>query len=175
MAKPTRTEPTSNRNPKRRAKRPAASRGAALAPADARWVVRVGGEFEAAHFLREYVGGPEPLHGHSWRVEIALETDRLLDFELSVDFVPTRALVRDLAKRLDYGCINEVPPFTRVNPTAENIARWFAGEIRAARVLERANCRLVEVTVWEGPHNRVTWEPRPANRPRPSGRGTTRR
>jgi len=132
---------------------------APLAPAAARYIVRVGAEFEAAHNLRDYVGGPEPLHGHSWRVEVALETGRLARFELSVDFVEAKKLVQGLAKRLDYGYVNVIEPFDRVNPTAENIARWFAGELSASGILERAGCRLAEVSVWEGPHNRVTYEP----------------
>jgi 6-pyruvoyltetrahydropterin/6-carboxytetrahydropterin synthase len=134
-----------------------------LAPAAGRWVVRVGAGFEAAHSLRDYVGGPEPLHGHSWRVEVALETTRLGRYDLSVDFVPTRHLVEELAKRLDTRCINDIPPFDRLNPTAENVARWFAGEILASGVTKRAAGRLAEISIWEGPNNRVTWEP--ANRP----------
>jgi 6-pyruvoyltetrahydropterin/6-carboxytetrahydropterin synthase len=121
--------------------------------------VRVGAGFEAAHALRDYVGGPEPIHGHSWRIEVALETTRLDRYDLSVDFVPTRALVEELAKRLDTRCINDLPPFDRLNPTAENVARWFAGEILASGATKRAACRLVEISVWEGPNNRVTWEP----------------
>ncbi len=41
------------------------------------FTVRCRAEFEAAHHLRDYVGGPEPVHGHSWKVEVALETDAL--------------------------------------------------------------------------------------------------
>ena len=33
------------------------------------FTIRVEARFEAAHNLREYHGAPEPLHGHSWKVE----------------------------------------------------------------------------------------------------------
>jgi 6-pyruvoyltetrahydropterin/6-carboxytetrahydropterin synthase len=122
------------------------------------FTVRVSAEFEAAHHLREYVGGPEPLHGHSWRIEAALTTDALGPYDLSVDFVPAERLVRDLAVRLHDRDLNTVPPFDRRNPTAENVALWVADEIRASDVLGES-VRLEEVTVWEGPRNSVTYRP----------------
>ncbi|MDL1949760.1 hypothetical protein FBQ97_08120, partial [Acidobacteria bacterium ACD] len=60
------------------------------------FTVRCHATFEAAHHLRDYVGGPEPVHGHSWKVEVALTTERLGAYDLSVDFVPTERLVREL-------------------------------------------------------------------------------
>lgn len=122
------------------------------------FTVRVSAEFEAAHHLREYVGGPEPLHGHSWRIEAALTTDALGPYDLSVDFVPAERLVRDLAVRLHDRDLNTIPPFDRRNPTAENVALWVADEIRASDVLGES-VRLEEVTVWEGPRNSVTYRP----------------
>ena len=58
------------------------------------FTVRVSAEFEAAHHLRDYVGGPEPAHGHSWKIEVALTPSALGPYDLSVDFVPTEPLVR---------------------------------------------------------------------------------
>lgn len=131
----------------------------ALASPEGRWTVRLGAGFEAAHNLRDYYGGPEPLHGHSYRVEVALETEGLGEFDLSVDFVPARELVERLAANLHDRYLNEVPPFDAVNPTAENIARWFAGEITGADLRGSERWHLREITVWEGPKNRVTFEP----------------
>jgi 6-pyruvoyltetrahydropterin/6-carboxytetrahydropterin synthase len=122
------------------------------------FTVRCHATFEAAHHLRDYVGGPEPVHGHSWKVEVALGTDRLGAYDLSVDFVPVERMVRELAARLHDKDLNTVPPFDRKNPTAENIALWVADELRASTVLGEG-IRLEEVTVWEGPRNRVTYRP----------------
>ena len=122
------------------------------------FTIRCHATFEAAHHLRDYVGGPEPVHGHSWKVEVALGTDGLGDYDLSVDFVPTERLVRELAARLHDRDLNGVPPFDARNPTAENVALWFADEVRRAGVLADG-VRLEEVTVWEGPRNSVTWRP----------------
>ncbi len=122
------------------------------------FTIRCHATFEAAHHLRDYVGGPEPVHGHSWKIEVALGTDSLGAYDLSVDFVPTEKLVRQLAARLHDRDINSVPPFDAKNPTAENVALWVAEEIRASGHL-KDGARLEEVTVWEGPRNSVTWRP----------------
>jgi 6-pyruvoyltetrahydropterin/6-carboxytetrahydropterin synthase len=120
-----------------------------------RWTVRCHATFEAAHNLVEYVGGPEPVHGHSWKIEIALSVDRLGPYDLSVDFVPAEAFVKDLASRLHNRDLNAVPPFTEKNPSAENVALWVAGEIATSGLLKDGTT-LDEVTVWEGPRNSVT-------------------
>jgi 6-pyruvoyltetrahydropterin/6-carboxytetrahydropterin synthase len=122
------------------------------------FTVRCRATFEAAHHLVDYAGGPEPVHGHSWRVEVALATEKLGAYDLSVDFVPTEALVKSLAGRLHNRDLNTVPPFDRKNASAENIALWVADEIAKAGLL-RDGARLEEVTVWEGPKNSVTYRP----------------
>lgn len=122
------------------------------------FTVRCHATFEAAHHLVDYVGGPEPVHGHSWKIEVALGTSALGAYDLSVDFVPTEALVKLLAERLHNRDLNTVPPFDRRNASAENVALWVAEEIRKAGVLAEG-VRLEEVTVWEGTRNSVTFRP----------------
>jgi 6-pyruvoyltetrahydropterin/6-carboxytetrahydropterin synthase len=122
------------------------------------FTVRCHATFEAAHHLVDYVGGPEPAHGHSWKIEVALGTPTLGAYGLSVDFVPTEALVRSLAERLHNRDLNTVPPFDRRNASAENVALWVADEVRKAGVLAEG-VRLEEVTVWEGTRNSVTFRP----------------
>ncbi|HEX7681779.1 MAG TPA: 6-carboxytetrahydropterin synthase, partial [Thermoanaerobaculia bacterium] len=76
---------------------------------------------------------------------------------IAVDFVSARRKLEALAKRLDYGCINDVPPFDEINPSAENIAQWFAGQLGEAVAGEDAVVQAV--TIWEGPVNSVTFRP----------------
>jgi len=120
--------------------------------------VTVSARFEAAHNLIDYEGGPEPLHGHSYRVEAVLEADELSSQGLAVDFVPARRALEAIAKELDYGYINEHPAFAGRNTSAENLARHFAERLEASGAPGRA--RVAEVTVWEGPENRATYRPR---------------
>lgn len=126
-----------------------------------RYTVRVEARFEAAHYLREYRGISEPLHGHSYKVEADLRgAGGGLDADaIAVDFVSAKRKLEILAKKLDYGCINDIPPFTEVNPSAENLAEWFHRELQAAVVDESAE--VASVTIWEGPVNSVTYVPDP--------------
>jgi 6-pyruvoyltetrahydropterin/6-carboxytetrahydropterin synthase len=119
--------------------------------------VRVEARFEAAHFLREYRGISEPLHGHSYKVEaeLAASGGGVDSDAIAVDFVSAKQKLEALAKRLDYGCINDVPPFTEINPSAENIAEWFHRELSSVVAGENAVVRAV--TLWEGPVNSVTF------------------
>lgn len=121
--------------------------------------VRVEARFEAAHFLREYRGISEPLHGHSYKVEAALAArgGGVDGDAISVDFISAKRKLEALAKKLDYGCINDVSPFTEVNPSAENIAAWFHRELSADVADE--NAVVTAVTIWEGPVNSVTFVP----------------
>ena len=124
-----------------------------------RYSVRVEARFEAAHFLREYRGITEPLHGHSYKVEaeLAARGGGVDGDAIAVDFVSAKRKLDVLAKKLDYGCINDVPPFNEVNPSAENIAEWFARELQTAVADE--NALVTAVTIWEGPVNSVTYTP----------------
>ena len=119
--------------------------------------VTVTARFEAAHNLIEYEGGPEPLHGHSYRVEAVLESEKLQQHDLAVDFVPAKAALAAIAKELDYTYLNEHPAFSGRNTSAENLARHFAERLEGSGSLGWS--RVAEVTVWEGPENRAAYVP----------------
>lgn len=119
------------------------------------YLLRVVTRFEAAHHLTSYKGAPEPSHGHSWRVEAALESSALDSEGMAWDFVEVQGALRDLASRLDHRDINTVPPFDRVSPTTERIAAWFFDELSQ----KLPGAPLVEVTIWEGPDCSATYRP----------------
>jgi 6-pyruvoyltetrahydropterin/6-carboxytetrahydropterin synthase len=117
--------------------------------------VTVSARFEAAHNLIDYAGGPEPLHGHSYRVDAVLEAGKLQQYDLAVDFVAAKRALESIARELDYTYMNEHPAFAGRNTSAENLARHFAERLDTSGALGRA--RVAEVTVWEGPENRATY------------------
>lgn len=121
--------------------------------------VTVTARFEAAHNLIDYAGGPEPLHGHSYRVEAVLESEKLQQYDLAVDFVPAKKALETIAREFDYGYVNEHPAFRGRNTSAENLARYFAERLEASGALGWS--RVAEVTVWEGPDNRAGFRPDP--------------
>ena len=114
--------------------------------------------FEAAHNLRSYHGCPEPVHGHSWKVEVEAETAELDAEGMALDFGELRGAVGALTKRLDHTYLNDVAPFTDLTPSAENIARWLHDELHL--VVERLGGKMVEVRVWEGPHASAAYRSR---------------
>jgi 6-pyruvoyltetrahydropterin/6-carboxytetrahydropterin synthase len=104
--------------------------------------------FAAAHFLREYHGKCEALHGHNYRVRVYVGADELDPEGMVLDFVELRRVLREVVdERLDHRHLNEVPPFDSRNPTAEHIAQWIAEE--AAARIDDARVRVVECHVWE--------------------------
>lgn len=119
------------------------------------YLLRVNARFEAAHHLTSYRGAAEPSHGHSWRVEAALEAGALDAEGMAYDFVEVRRALVELAGRLDHRDVNTVPPFDATSPTTERIAAWFFDQL--AGLLPAAP--LVEVTVWEGPDCSATYRP----------------
>jgi 6-pyruvoyltetrahydropterin/6-carboxytetrahydropterin synthase len=119
--------------------------------------VTVSARFEAAHNLIDYPGGPEPLHGHSYRVEAVLESKDLQQYDLAVDFVAAREALKTIAREFDYKYINEHPAFAGRNTSAENLARYFAERLETSGNLGWT--RVAAVDVWEGPDNRATYLP----------------
>jgi 6-pyruvoyltetrahydropterin/6-carboxytetrahydropterin synthase len=117
----------------------------------------VQGEFSAAHNLRAYQGKCEHLHGHNWRVDLRLAGDAVGEDGLLLDFRDAKDILRDVLDRFDHAYLNEVPPFDRLNPSSENLAR-----VIAEGVAERlpAHVRVAAVTAWESDRCGATWRPK---------------
>lgn len=130
-------------------------------------MVRVRAGFEAAHHLTSYRGAPEPVHGHSWRVEAALAAEGLDGEGMAADFVTAQTALRELAAELDHRDLNAMPPFDRQSPTAERVALWFFQ--RLAERLAGGAAALAEVTLWESPGCSVTYRPAAPAAPAASG------
>lgn len=114
------------------------------------YVVSVQAHYDSAHYLRSYKGKCEKLHGHRYVVEVALAAEELNSTGLAFDFVDVKAHLRDLAESLDHENINEIPPFTEIEPSAENQARFFFDQLKA-RVPGPMKEALLYVRVWETP------------------------
>ncbi|HZT21672.1 MAG TPA: 6-carboxytetrahydropterin synthase QueD [Verrucomicrobiae bacterium] len=82
-------------------------------------------QFEAAHWLPQVPDSHKcrRLHGHSFKVEIAVtgEGDRKLGWLM--DYADISAAFKPLWQILDHNYLNEIPGLE--NPTSENIAVWI--------------------------------------------------
>ena len=110
--------------------------------------------FAAGHSLREYKGKCENVHGHNYRVRVTVEGERLNKIGLLVDFVDLKRAVRKVVDKLDHQFINDLEPFTTVNPSAENLAKYFYDEVRIALNLDGNSfnahpVRISQVKIWE--------------------------
>jgi len=103
--------------------------------------------FSAAHSIRNYRGKCEALHGHNWKVEVTVVSESLDNIGMAIDFKILKEKTRAVIDRLDHHHLNELPPFTQVNPSSENIARYLFEQLK--KELEREKVTLSKVTVWE--------------------------
>ena len=88
--------------------------------------------FSAAHSLRIEHHKCENLHGHNWKVIASIRGRKLNDFGMLMDFHDLKAALRPILSRLDHVMLNNVEPFTSINPTAENLARYIAQSLGPA-------------------------------------------
>ena len=110
------------------------------------YILEVDAEFSAAHFLRNYRGRCENLHGHNWRVRLSVAGSQLDEAGMLADFGLLRRWLREETEALDHRPLNETGPFDALNPTSEHIARHLAERL-APRM--PAGVRLECVRVWE--------------------------
>lgn len=90
--------------------------------------VTVEAGFSSGHYLRDYHGKCENPHGHNYRVLVTLAGKELEPNGLLLDFKILKDVLKPVVAYLDHHMINELEPFTRVNPSAENLARYFFDE-----------------------------------------------
>ncbi|MFN0205990.1 MAG: 6-carboxytetrahydropterin synthase QueD [Planctomycetota bacterium] len=96
--------------------------------------------FDAAHYLPNYEGKCERLHGHTWKLHVTVEAPVNTADGLAYDFVKLKNLTMDrVVNRLDHQVVNDVV----TNPSAELIALWIWHQLR--------DLPLFEVKVWETP------------------------
>lgn len=104
-------------------------------------------QFAAAHQIRGIEGGCERLHGHNWKVEVFVSGDKLDENGLLIDFREMKDKTEALMEELDHQFLNELEPFTTLNPSSENISRYVYEVL--SRQLNTDIIRISKITVWE--------------------------
>jgi 6-pyruvoyltetrahydropterin/6-carboxytetrahydropterin synthase len=112
-------------------------------------------QFSAAHQLRGYKGKCEALHGHNWRVQVTVSSEKLDDIGMVLDFHELKSITNEVLASLDHSFLNDVFPFTEINPSSENMAKWIFESIRK-KILKK-NCTISSVTVWENETSSATY------------------
>jgi 6-pyruvoyltetrahydropterin/6-carboxytetrahydropterin synthase len=114
--------------------------------------------FAAGHALRNYQGKCESLHGHNYRIQVTLQGAQLDSIGLLVDFVQVKTLLETVVNRLDHQFLNDLTPFDTLNPSAENIARYFYDELSCG-INSDNGVTLREIRVWETDTTSAAYRP----------------
>jgi 6-pyruvoyltetrahydropterin/6-carboxytetrahydropterin synthase len=109
------------------------------------WTLKVKDKFQAAHFLKDYKGKCEKIHGHTFHVEVSVVTSQLNHTGISLDFTQLKDQLAAILP--DHTLLNDVYDFP---PSAENLARHFYYELRKTLPVK-------EVTVWESEDASATY------------------
>lgn len=122
--------------------------------------------FSAAHAI--VIGGVrEPLHGHDWHVTACVGGAAVDAGGLLVDFHALEESLNAIVRPFRNGNLNETAPFDRVNPTAENVARYIGESLRdRVRVMsgiEQRGVHMMWVRVTEAVGCAVTYRFQPAS------------
>jgi 6-pyruvoyltetrahydropterin/6-carboxytetrahydropterin synthase len=106
--------------------------------------------FSSGHYLRNYHGKCENPHGHNYRVLVTLAGEELDEAGLLLDFKLLKTLLRPVVERLDHLMINDIEPFTELNPSAENLARYFYQQTaQQLREMTGGRVRVKDCTLFE--------------------------
>ena len=112
--------------------------------------VTVEDSFAAGHYLRNYKGKCENPHGHNYKIRVTLAGSELDKAGLLLDFKDLRDVMKHVIERLDHKMINDLEPFTALNPTAENLAKYFYDETNGRlKSTTSGRVRVKTVTVFE--------------------------
>ena len=111
--------------------------------------------FSGAHRLRYLHGKCEALHGHNWKVEVSVVSNRLGKEGVVIDFGILKQKLEKVLKPLDHTFLNELPHFSEMEPSSENIAKYIFNRLK--RELKGHQGTLKRVAAWESEVSRAAY------------------
>ena len=103
--------------------------------------------FSAAHKLCGYVGDCSKLHGHNWKVTVLVQSKKVDNIGISIDFRKLRAQLDYILKELDHSDLNTIEGFKKINPTSENIAEYIYNKL--AKKIKTKDVKLAKIIISE--------------------------
>ena len=103
--------------------------------------------FSGAHRLRYLHGKCEELHGHNWKIEVSVVSDRLNKEGLVIDFQILKQRAEKVIGSLDHTYLNDLGYFSEKEPSSENIAKYIFDKLK--KELKAYRVTLKKVTAWE--------------------------
>ena len=121
--------------------------------------VSVEESFSAGHALRGYKGKCENPHGHNYKVRVTLEGPQLDSVGLLYDFAHLKQIIHEVIRAVDHKFLNDQAPFDAINPSAENIAKYFYDQASKQMRQHPNGARIASITVWETDVTAATYWP----------------
>ena len=115
--------------------------------------------FSAGHALRGYRGKCENVHGHNYKLRVTLEGPQLDSIGLLYDFTHLKRVIREIVGGVDHKFLNDLAPFDVLNPSAENLAKYFYDETARQMNAMPEGARVTSVTIWETDTTSATYWP----------------
>jgi len=117
--------------------------------------ITVTSHFSGAHRLRYLHGKCEELHGHNWKVEVSVVSNRLGKEGVVIDFGILKQKVEKALKSLDHTYLNDLSYFSGIEPSSENIAKYIFDRVKSEWKGHPGT--LKKVTAWESETSRATY------------------
>ena len=126
--------------------------------------VTVEAGFSSGHYLRNYKGKCENPHGHNYKVRVTLAGTELDPAGLLLDFKLLKQVLRPVIERIDHRMLNDLEPFIELNPSAENLAKYFYDQTNEQlAAMTEGRVRVKDATIWETDTLRAVLRVAPAN------------
>ena len=103
--------------------------------------------FSGAHQLRHLHSQCEALHGHNWKIEVSVVARRLGKEGVGLDFAVLKREVAGVLDSLDHAFLNNLPYFSKREPSSENIAKYVFDQLKPK--MKAYAVTLKKVTAWE--------------------------
>ncbi len=114
------------------------------------FTISVETSFNAQHSMTLADGSKEPPHRHNWTVSAQVESDRLDDCGVVLDFNRLKAMLDDIVAGLENAVLDRIDYFQQNNASAEMVSKYIYEKLEArlpegvglaaVRAAEQAGC-----------------------------------
>jgi 6-pyruvoyltetrahydropterin/6-carboxytetrahydropterin synthase len=108
-----------------------------------------------AHQLRDYDGPCARVHGHNWKVRLEVQSKEVDEKGIAIDFTEMDKKLWEVIGPFDHQLINSVPPFDKLNPTAENLVKFIFNQLKDKFA---GHITVKKVSIWETEEYMVSFE-----------------
>ena len=122
------------------------------------FTVRIEDSFAAAHFIKNYNGKCENLHGHNYKVRVYVKGEELDKGGMLLDFSLLKKSLKTVFKELDHKNLNDIKLFNDFDPSAELISKFIFDKIKILLPEEGQRYHLSKIEVFETEKNMAVYE-----------------